>query len=167
MLIHDDLYQVRNVTGDDAEAILEVYRQCEDFLALGTEPTASMSMVFNDIEASQREGRDFRGIYNSSDEMVGIIDFMTCNYDGNPHVALISLLMIALPFRRQGTGTKIIELLERDLKKHYNIITIISAVQVNNLSAQRFWQKNGYRIVSGPVLQADKTTVFQLRKDLS
>ena len=165
MLIQDNPYEVRTVTSDDADAILDVYRQCEDFLALGPEPTASMSMVLKDIEASQREGRDFCGIYQSNGEMIGIIDFLTDSYDGDSQVAFIYLLMIARCFRRQDTGTRVLAMVETEIRKDYNIMTIISSVQVNNPEAQRFWQENGYRIVSGPVLQPDRTTVIHLRKD--
>jgi len=38
--------------------------------------------------------------------------------------------------------------------------------QVNNPQAVSFWQKYGYRIVSGPTLVPDQTTVFGLRKDI-
>jgi hypothetical protein len=37
---------------------------------------------------------------------------------------------------------------------------------VNNPLAVQFWQRMGYRIVGGPTLMPDQTTVFDLRKDL-
>ena len=57
--------EIHSVTQADLGAILHVYQQCEDFLALGPVPTASMEMVLKDIEVSQSEGSRFCGIYKT------------------------------------------------------------------------------------------------------
>ena len=56
--------------------------------------------------------------------------------------------------------------MEAEIRKDDRITTIESGVQVNNPNAIRFWQRRGYRIISGPTLMPDQTTVFALRKDL-
>jgi ribosomal protein S18 acetylase RimI-like enzyme len=165
MLIRNNSFEIRTITPDDLGAVLDVYRQCEDFLALGPEPTASMAMVLKDIEISTREGGVFCGIYTADGEMIGVVDFIPGNFDGDPHIAFISLLMIAPSFRKQGVGTTIVELIENQIRKDARVKTILSAVQVNNPIALRFFQKNGYRIVGGPELQLDQTTTFRLQKD--
>ncbi len=48
--------------------------------------------------------------------------------------------------------------------KDAQVTAILSGVQVNNPQAVQFWQKQGYRIVSGPTLMPDQTTVLGLRK---
>ena len=48
--------KIRPIAEDDLEAILAVYRQCEDFLALGPQPQASPEMVAADMRQSQAEG---------------------------------------------------------------------------------------------------------------
>ncbi|MFC2035818.1 hypothetical protein ACFLUJ_06835 [Chloroflexota bacterium] len=58
------------------------------------------------------------------------------------------------------------ESIETEIGKESCVKMILSAVQVNNPSGLRFWQKNGYRIMGEPELQSDLTTVFHLRKDL-
>jgi len=165
MLIHDNSFEVRTITQDDLGAVLDVYRQCEDFLALGPEPTASMAMVLKDIEISQRKGGVFCGVYSADGRMIGVVDFVPSNFEGYPHIAFISLLMIAPSFRNQGIGTTILKLIENQIRKDAQVTTILSAVQVNNPQALQFWQKNGYRIVGGPELQPDQTTTFRLQKD--
>jgi hypothetical protein len=74
--------------------------------------------------------------------------------------------MIALPFRRRGIGKAVVNAVESEIRKDSRITAIFSGVQVNNPPAIQFWQKNGYKIISGPELMPDQTTVFGLRKDL-
>jgi ribosomal protein S18 acetylase RimI-like enzyme len=165
MLIRADSFEVRTITPDDMEAVLDVYRQCEDFLELGPKPTASMQMVLEDIEISQRAKGIFCGIFAGEDGMIGVVDFVPSNFEGNPHIAFFSLLMIAPNFRNQGIGTTIVELIENEIRKDAQVTAILSAVQANNPKGLRFWQKNGYRIVGEPELQPDHTTTFRLQKD--
>jgi ribosomal protein S18 acetylase RimI-like enzyme len=165
MLIRNNFFEIRTITLDDLGEVLDVYRQCKDFLALGPEPTASIAMVLKDIKISQCEGGVFCGIYTADGEMIGVVDFVPSNFDGDPHIAFISLLMIAPSFRKQGIGTTIVELIENQIRKDAQVTAILSAVQVNNPIGLRFWQKNGYRIVGGPELQPDQTTTFRLQKD--
>ena len=42
-------FSLRPVTPTDLDAVLEVYRLCEDFLALGPVATASMEMLQKDL----------------------------------------------------------------------------------------------------------------------
>ncbi len=157
--------EIRTITQDDLDAVLDVYQQCEDFLALGPVPTASMEMVRKDIEISQRQGGVFCGIYTADGKMIGVVDYVPSNFEGDAHLAFLSLLMIAGSFRKQGIGKAVVKAIENEIKKDAQVMAILSGVQVNNPQAVQFWQKNGYRIVSGPELLPDQTTVFGLRKD--
>lgn len=87
MLIRDNSFEVRTITQDDLGAVLDVYLQCEDFLALGPEPTASMAMVLKDIEISQRKGGVFCGVYSADGRMIGVVDFVPRSFEGDPHIA--------------------------------------------------------------------------------
>jgi ribosomal protein S18 acetylase RimI-like enzyme len=167
VLIRGNSLILRTVTVNNKEAILRVYCQCEDFLALGPEPKASLEMVMKDMETSQHEGGCFCGIYHTDGHLLGVVDFILNGFEGKPDIAFLSLIMIAPPFRKQGIGTETIQLIEREIKKDARVTEIRSAVQVNNYKATKFWQKNGYRIISKPELHPDNTTVFQLRKNLS
>jgi ribosomal protein S18 acetylase RimI-like enzyme len=165
MLVRGNSVEIRVITQADLDAVLKVYRQCEDFLALGPVSTASMEMVLKDMEISEQAGGVFCGIYTPVGEMIGVVDYIPRDFEGDPQLAFISLLMIAAPFRKQGIGKAVVEAIENEIRKDARVSAILSGVQVNNPLAVRFWQKNGYRIVSGPELMPDQTTVFGLRKD--
>ena len=165
MLIRADSFEVRTIAPEDLDAVLDVYRQCEDFLALGPKPTACMAMVLEDIDISQRAEGSFCGVFTGDGAMIGVVDFVSGNFEGDPHLAFFSLLMIAPCFRNQGIGTSIVELIENEITKDAKVTSILSAVQANNPKGLRFWQKNGYRIVGEPQLQSDHTTTFRLQKD--
>ena len=163
--VREHAFEIRPVTEEEAGSILKVYRQCEDFLALGPVATASMEMVRKDIEISRAEGGVFCGIYTTGGKMIGIVDYVPSHFEGDPHVGFLSLLMIAAPFRKQGLGAAVVEAIEAEIRKAPQITAIHSGVQVNNPQAIQFWQRQGYRIVSGPKLHPDQTTAFDLHKD--
>jgi len=163
----DKSIEIHAITQDDLEAALAVYQQCEDFLALGPVSAASMDMVLKDMEISQRKGGVFCGIYTADQKMIGIVDYIPSNFEGDPHTAFLSLLMIAVPFRKQGIGKAVVEAVENEIRKDAQVRAILTGVQVNNPEAVQFWQKNGYRIVGEPELRPDQTTTFVLRKDFN
>jgi ribosomal protein S18 acetylase RimI-like enzyme len=165
MLIPRHSLSIRPIAEEDTEAVLEVYRQCEDFLALGPVSTASLEMVLKDIEMSRAQAGVFCGIYAANGKMIGIVDYVPKNWEGDPSVAFLALLMIGAPFRGQGIGATVVEAVENEIRKDAGITAIASGVQVNNPQAIKFWQRHGYRIVSEPILHPDQTTAFDLRKD--
>jgi len=162
----NDNLVIRNVTGNDVEAILDVYCHCEDFLALGPEPKASLVMVQKDIDECRDEGGVFRGIFNAEGKMIGVADYVPFGFKGKFQDAFISLLMIAASHRGQGIGAEVVSRIEDEIRQNPGVESILSAVQINNPDAIRFWQKNGYRIVSAPEPRPDDTTVYRLQKDL-
>jgi ribosomal protein S18 acetylase RimI-like enzyme len=167
MLIRENSLEIRPVTQDDLEAVLDVYEQCQDFLALGPVATASMQMVLKDIELSRGEGGVFCAVHTAGEKMIGVVDFVPNNYQGNPNHAYLSLLMIAAPFRSQGIGKTILEAVENEIRKDAQVTTLLLGVQVNNPQALRFWQRNGCRIIGGPKLLPDQTIVYDLQKDMN
>jgi ribosomal protein S18 acetylase RimI-like enzyme len=126
-----------------------------------------MEMVLKDIEISKSYGGLFCGIYTSEGEMIGIIDYVPGDFEGDPQAAFLSLLMIAAPFRKQGVGQAVVQAIETEIRRNPQVDKILSGVQVNNPQAIQFWQRNGYRIISEPKLHPDQTTAVDLRKDLS
>jgi ribosomal protein S18 acetylase RimI-like enzyme len=162
----DRTLEIHPIAHEDLDAVLEVYRQCEDFLALGPVAAASMDMVLKDLEISEDEGGIFCGIYTAGQKMIGVIDYVPNHYQGHPQAAFLSLLMIASPYRDHGIGKAVVDAIENEIRKDRQVAVIFSGVQVNNPQAIRFWQRNGYRIVSEPKLHPDQTTAVDLRKDL-
>jgi len=157
---------LRDITQEDTASVLEVYRRCEDFLALGPAPKASIDMVIRDIEECRNEGGVFHGIYLHNDQIIGVAACVPAGFEGNPDVAFIGLLMISAPYRQRGIGTEVVRCIEKEIHRNSRITTILSSVQVNNPDAIKFWQKNDYKIISGPELRPDKTTVYRLGKVL-
>lgn len=164
--IQSHALEIRPIAADELEDVFEVYRQCEDFLSLGPVPLASMEMVVNDIEISRNTGGIFCGIYTASGKMIGVIDYVPNHYDGDPAKAFLELLMIAGPYRSSGVGRAVVEVVEQEILNNSPVHAILAGVQVNNHQAVKFWLRNGYRIVSGPTLMPDQTTVYSLRKDI-
>jgi ribosomal protein S18 acetylase RimI-like enzyme len=161
----DEELEIHPISQNDLDAVLNVYKQCEDFLALGPVATASEEMVRKDIELSAGEGGFFCGIYKTDGELIGIIDFIPKFYKHNPCHAFLELLMIATPFRKQGIGNAVVAAIEGEIRNDARVTTILAGVQVNNPQAIRFWQRNGYRIVSKPKRYPDQTIAVDLRKD--
>jgi len=157
--------EIHPITCTDLDAILHVYKQCEDFLALGPVAVASMEMVLKDIEISENEGGIFCGIYKTDGEMIGVIDYVPSHYKGESTQAFLELLMIVAPYRNLGVGKAVVDAIETEIRRDEEVNAILAGVQVNNPQAIRFWQRNGYRIISGPTLFPDQTTAFGLRKD--
>lgn len=169
MELHIPGYLIRPLdpTPANKDRVLAVYRQCEDFLALGPVAVASLAMVEADLELSRKEGGVFHAIEDAqSGEMVGILDFVTAGFEGDEKVAFLSLLMIALPHRGKGLGEAVVRAVEDAIRADGRAQAIRSGVQVNNPAAIRFWQRMGYAIVSGPLDMHDGTTAYQLWKDL-
>jgi ribosomal protein S18 acetylase RimI-like enzyme len=165
--VQDHILEIHPIAPDHLDAILEVYEQCEDFLTLCQLPAASMDMVLKDIEISKAGGGVFCGIYTDHGEMIGVIDYVPCDYCGAPDTAYLELLMIAAPYRKQGIGKAVVEAVENEIQKNPKVTTIVSGVAVNNPQAIQFWKKNGYQIVSEPKYYPGQGTGFDLRKDLT
>jgi ribosomal protein S18 acetylase RimI-like enzyme len=165
MNISTEQFIIRPVQPHERDAILNVYRQCEDFLALGPVSTASMEMVDADLQHSRDDGGIFCGIYAPDGTMMGIVDVILSGFEGNPAHAFLSLLMIAQPYRSSGLGAEVVHRVETEMLRDPQIEAILSGVQVNNPGGIRFWQRMGYRITSGPKDFPDGTTAYALRKD--
>jgi ribosomal protein S18 acetylase RimI-like enzyme len=165
--LSDETFFIRPFDGTEADwlAVLEVYRQCEDFLALGPVPTASLEMVQNDLKLSKEEGGTFNLICSvKTGEVWGIVDYVTAGFQGDPQLAFLSLLMIAAPYRGKGLGAEVVRKVEQTIREDGRAQAIQSGVQVNNPQAIRFWQRMGYSIVSAAELLPDSTVCYRLWK---
>jgi len=165
-------FSIRPILDADLDAVLELYRQSEDFLALGPAAHASPEMVAGDRALSQQQGGVFCGIYKCDllsqagpgtinrtlIFLMGILDYAP-DYGGEPGVTFIELLMIAPAYRRQGLGAAMVSWLLAETHAH----TLRAAVQVNNPLAIRFWQRLGFRITGPAEPQTDGTTTYPIQ----
>ena len=159
-------YCLRTLGVNEIDSALEVYLQSEDFLALGPEPRASRAMVEADMRLSRQNGGCFCGIYAAQGLMLGVVDYIQSGFDGQPGMAYIQLLMIALPYSNLGIGGRVVADIERQVRQMPQVKKIGASVQVNNPRAIRFWKRHGYAIIGGPEKRPDSTVVFHLLKSL-
>ncbi len=157
-------FEIMPVAAEHIPTVLEVYRQCEDFLELGPVPLASLEMVLEDLRHSSEMNGVFCGIFVQG-EMAGVVDYVPNRHEGRDGTALLSLLMIARQWRGAGLGSKVVNAVEREMRR-CGARTVLSGVQANNPSAIRFWQRMGYRITGGPDRMPDSTVCFSLEKTL-
>lgn len=170
LYIHKQTFVIRQVTGTPQELtqILEVYRLCEDFLALGPVAQASSAMVEADLVHSREEGGIFCGVFDpNGDRMFGIIDFIPSGYAGEQTCGFLSLLMIAAPYRRRGLGEAVVQAVEERIAQGGLVTVIRTGVQVNNPAAIRFWKRMGYEIISNAQSTRDGTVAYELSKHIS
>jgi ribosomal protein S18 acetylase RimI-like enzyme len=163
MLIEGNGYIIKDEAEKDLRHILQVYKKCEDFLSLGPVPYASEQMVIEDLKHSEEDGGVFCGIYKDG-SMIGVVDFILSNFEGEPKNAFISLLMLDRDYRRFGLGKEIVKAVEAEILKNEQIERVLSGVQINNILAINFWLNMGYKIIAGPELLPDGTTCYQLQK---
>ncbi len=158
-------FTLRPVGERDMDALLALYRECEDFLALGPRPHASVEMVRGDLALSAADGGIFCGIYAPGGELAGVVDFTPAGRRDNTQEAHIELLMLAPAYRGRRLGEAVVRAVEAAVWRAAAVQAIAAEAQVNNPDAIRFWQRMGYRIISGPHAQADSTTSWYLRKE--
>lgn len=156
---------IKPITAVDNTAVLEVYRQCEDFLALGPVAKASMDMVIADIEDARAESGIFCGIFYEN-KMIGAVSYVPSHFEFRSVDAFILLLMLTPGYRGKGIGSAIVDMVEKEICAHARIRSIRCGVQVNNSRGIRFWEKKGYQVFSGPNVLPDKTKVYRMKKDI-
>lgn len=156
-------FSLRTLDDSDLPALLELYRACEDFLALGPHPLASLEMVLGDLAISRENGGTYQGIFDTAGRLIGAADWIADGFEGNTDTAFIELLMIAAPKRSAGLGRAVLAEIERRIRQA-GAQRIELGVQINNLPAQRFWLRRGYRSAGPPCKFADGTTAIRMRK---
>ena len=157
--------EIKKASENDFNSIFEVYKNCEDFLSLGPESKASKKMVLSDMKISKEQSGIYCCIYKN-EKVIGIIDFIPKGYELDNRKAYISLIMIAQSNRKKGIGRKVMAIIENEILKNPEIRKILTSVQENNKIAIYFWEKLGYKIISGPEHRPDKTIVSHMQKEI-
>jgi GNAT superfamily N-acetyltransferase len=157
--------KIQPITDRDLPAVLDIYQQCEDFLALGPNPRASLEMVAADRALSAAQNGIFCGIFEPDGMLLGVLDFIPKGYHGVPNCAYLELLMLAAPARSRGVGAQALSWLEGELRST-GITRLEAGVQVNNPRAIRFWQNHGFMICGPSEVLPDGTECYPLVKTL-
>ena len=159
--------RIRPISDSYLPGLLEVYRQSEDFLALGPNPHASLEMIAADQALSREQGGEFCGLFDDDGVLMGVFDFIRAGFEGDPACGFIELLMIAAPYRNRGLGAAAVAWLENELRLTPGGYTLAAGVQVNNPAAIRFWQRLGFRIISPAEPLPDGTVAYRLKRQIS
>ncbi len=154
---------LRPIAPHELKSTLEVYRQCEDFLSLGPVPKASMAMVMADIEHSSQARGIYCGIWRDCTQ-VGVLDFTP---ETGRDTTILSLLMIARPYRNQGIGSSVVHALLSYLRATHGTTVLESGVQVNNAAGIAFWRERGFEIDATARKLDDGTTVYSMSRRIS
>jgi len=159
------MISIRLYNGADKNDVFFVYKSCEDFLALGPEPIASMHMVEEDLRSSVNNNGRFC-VISDEDRVVGIVDYISSGYESRFDSAYISLLMIAKNDRSKGIGGAVVRAIEGTVAENPDIKTIRISVQTNNMQAIAFWTNKGYARIGEAQLQPDTTVVYHFQKNI-
>lgn len=166
MELDGDDFTVRPVGADSMAALLALYRQCEDFLALGPNPYASVEMIQRDLVTTAGEGGHYCGIYQrGTGELAGVLDVVPGGHQGDPRLAYLELLMLGKPYRGQGLGERVFAALLVALRQR-GVEALEAGVQENNPDAQRFWLRMGFTLTGPATPQADGTVAAPMRIQL-
>ncbi len=142
--------------------VIRVYEQCEDFLALGPVPTASIEMIRDDID----EAVDLTGVFctiRNKQDPVGVLAYIPRTKE--PGMSYLMLLMIAAPWRNRGYGLIATSALWEYLKNDFGTVRLRGEVQIDNEGAIRFWKGFGFHVSTDPRKQKDGTTTYAMCKE--
>jgi GNAT superfamily N-acetyltransferase len=157
-------FELRPVAEQDRAALLAMYRQCEDFIRLGTSAPIDDAMVQIDLELSRRNGGIFLCIWLPDGALAGVADYIPAGFEGMAECAFIELLMIGQPWRGRGLGTAVLKWIEERVWEAAEITTLRLGVQVNNPRGISFWEAHGFRRISGPTPNPDGTVGYLYEK---
>ncbi len=179
--MENEKFRFRPLSEADLPELLALYRQCEDFLALGPAATASEQMVLADVALTRPQGGVYGGIYiQQGDDWVlaGVLDVIP-DYGGEAGCAELELLMLGAPFRGQGLGAAVVDWLfhqpaaelwgasKLQPPPRLPIRRWVAGVQANNPKAIRFWQRMGFHITGPARWHDDGTIAYPMKRELS
>lgn len=152
----------------DLPILLNIYQECLDFLQLAGEVSNLQAIIEHDLIQTSKYGGLYQIIYNGAIP-IGVLDVIPGNFNHQPHVAFIELLMLAKPYRGQGYGREVVQRVEKEIWNIPQITEIQLAVQENNLPGIQFWMKSGYQPFTPPTLQEDGTItrLYQKKNEMN
>ena len=153
-------FELKPVAEQDRAALLTLYRQCEDFIRLGSTAPIDDAMIQTDLEISQRNQGVFLGIWLPDGVLAGVADYIPTGFEGMAHCAFIELLMIGRPWRGCGLGTAVLKWIEQRVWAAAEVTALRIGVQVNNPRAIAFWEAHGFIRIGGPTAQPDGTVAY-------
>ena len=135
----------------DEAAMLAVYEQCADYLALQTPEPPSGAMVQSDVATTAKLGGVLAGLYRrDSNELIGMISFVPQNFRGQRDYAFVLNLMIGSTQRRQGYGTEAYRAVEEFIWRDEDVKRIGALLLPQHEPSYAFAEKQGFERAGGP-----------------
>jgi RimJ/RimL family protein N-acetyltransferase len=142
---------IKPLTSSQAEAVWNVYKQAADYLELQTTEPLSLAMARSDIEAASLRGSEFVGLFErTSNELIGVADFVPKNFRGQPDYAWLNVLLIRQSNRRQGYGTEAYRVIEEYIFDDPVVTRIGQALLPQFEPSLRFAEQMGFERAGGP-----------------
>lgn len=151
-------YKARKLTETDVPAILDLYSENTEYF-MHCPPSPNQKTVKEDLVAlpPKKEAADkyFIGIFDGNC-LIAVMDLID-QYPDNQTV-FIGLLMVSESYQRKGIGTYITKALSQTLGAEGYVRIRLGYVKTN-LSAQRFWIKQGFQPTGAESVREHYTVV--------
>lgn len=142
---------IKPLIESDVAAALKVYEQSADFLSLQTTEPPSLELVQADIQSSAEHGSLFCGIFKrTSNDLIGVVDFIPKNFRGQIDYAWISILLIREADRRQGYGSEAYRAVEAHIFSDPVVKRIGHTLLPQYEPSLAFAEKMGFERAGGP-----------------
>jgi len=134
---------LKPVSDGDAPLIQRVYQASPKHFERIAMEMPSLADVEREVEAILADPNRRAYLIFNADEPVGYLDYKL-HYPENTD-AIITLILIAEPYRGLGYGKQAVEDLEAML--YHDVERLFAAVYGDNPDAVAFWEKLGYRFL--------------------
>lgn len=145
MILKGDGFEIRPLTACKLDAAVQVYRQAGGDDRRDPQRKITGLDVLEDIDLSRQEGGLVCGIYDTNDEMVGVVEFVPADFGGRSDSACIRSFKVAGPYRSRGLGVKVLKLLEGEFKKDARVRLLWAGFDENCPTQQAFAARHGFR----------------------
>ncbi len=141
----------RAVRHNDIEAVYRVYRQSPGYFELIGAPIPEPADVVRELEAALQDPRRRIELIYAGPTPVGYLDYKLDHPQNGE--AVISLVLVAEPYRGRGIGQAVVSALESELRER--ITRLYAVVYGDNAQATKFFTTLGYRYFKdgGPAIK--------------
>jgi RimJ/RimL family protein N-acetyltransferase len=151
MLLKTERLFIKSLSQADADNVLKVYADSKDFFELQTAEELSSELIRSVLAATQKQGGEFAGIFSrASNELIGVISFVSKNFQGQADYAWISLMLIRGSDRRQGFGREAYYAIEQFIFTDPTVQRIGHALLPQFDPSLKFAEALGFERAGGP-----------------
>jgi RimJ/RimL family protein N-acetyltransferase len=151
MNLETDRLVIKSLIESDTPAVLKVYQGSKDFFDLQTTEEPSSELIRSELAQAEKQGREFAGILRrASNDLIGVISFVSKNFQGQADYAWISLLLIRISDRRQGFGREAYQAIEQFIFSDPTVQRIGHALLPQFDPSLKFAEALGFERAGGP-----------------